>query len=84
MKSLGQLKRGEQGVIVSIAENQSLSQRLMALGLMPGVAVTVTQVAPLGDPITIQFGFSRLSLRRSEAAGVSIESSHSVKQGSVA
>jgi ferrous iron transport protein A len=81
VKSLGDLKRGQTGTIVEIAENQSLSQRLMALGLMPGVTVTVTQVAPLGDPITVKFGFSTLSLRRAEASVISIDS---VQSGSVA
>ena len=44
----------------------------MAMGLLPGAHVSVVRVAPLGDPITIESGGSQLSLRRHDAAHVTI------------
>jgi len=50
-----------------------VSQRLLAMGLLPGTDVAVVQVAPLGDPVEIEFRGMRLSLRRADAAAVDVE-----------
>ncbi len=50
--------------------DNAASQRLMTLGLLPGIDVRVVQLAPLGDPIAIEFEGRRVSLRKREAAGV--------------
>jgi ferrous iron transport protein A len=50
-----------------------VSQRLLAMGLLPGTEVAVVQVAPLGDPVEIEFRGMRLSLRRADAAAVDVE-----------
>ncbi|CAA0124912.1 Fe(2+) transport protein A [BD1-7 clade bacterium] len=51
----------------------SVIQRLMTLGLTPGTPLSVTRVAPLGDPIEIAVRDFKLSLRRQEAAGIWVE-----------
>jgi ferrous iron transport protein A len=50
--------------------DNAVSQRLLTLGLLPGMDVKVVQHAPLGDPIAIEFEGRRVSLRKQEAAGV--------------
>jgi ferrous iron transport protein A len=45
----------------------------MELGLFEGEEIEVIAWAPLGDPIEIRLGDSRLSLRRLEAARVLVE-----------
>lgn len=40
------------------------------MGLLPGTAVRVVRVAPLGDPLELRLRDYSLSVRRSEAAGV--------------
>jgi ferrous iron transport protein A len=45
----------------------------MNLGLLPGMAVKVVQVAPLGDPIAIEFSCQQISIRRAEAAVIEVE-----------
>jgi ferrous iron transport protein A len=42
------------------------------MGLLPGAEVEVVQVAPLGDPVEIAFGGMRLSLRKADAAAVTV------------
>ena len=54
--------------IVRIGGPHGLSRRLLAMGFLPGAPVRVVQVAPLGDPLTIDLDGWRVSLRRSEAA----------------
>jgi ferrous iron transport protein A len=73
MPSLDQLRPGEHGRITALAGGDTLAQRLMEMGLFEGEEFEVVALAPLGDPIEIRLGDSRLSLRRSEAARVQVE-----------
>ncbi|HLW68425.1 MAG TPA: FeoA domain-containing protein [Gemmataceae bacterium] len=73
MATLDQLRAGEKGRIQAVAGELALVQRLLELGLLDGEEVQVLAIAPLGDPIEIGFGFSRVSLRRREAAGIQVE-----------
>jgi len=45
----------------------------MELGLVPGTAVEVVGVAPLGDPFELLVRGCSLSIRRGEAAEVAVE-----------
>ena len=46
---------------------------LMEMGFIPGETVVIDQVAPLGDPISIQVAGYHLSLRLNEAQKVIVE-----------
>jgi ferrous iron transport protein A len=50
-----------------------LKRRLMDMGVLVGVEVKVIKVAPMGDPLEVALKSYRLSLRRSEAQGISVE-----------
>jgi len=45
--------------IQAIGGDRGVAQRLFALGLLPGTALKVVRLAPLGDPITVQAGAAR-------------------------
>ncbi len=47
--------------------------KLLAMGLTPGVAVTVVRIAPLGDPIQIRLRGYTLSLRKKECQQIEVE-----------
>jgi len=47
--------------------------RLLTMGLTPGTPLTVTRVAPLGDPIEIEVRGYSLSLRKAEAEVLKVE-----------
>jgi Fe2+ transport system protein FeoA len=71
MKStLDQLRVGDRAVVESVGGAPALMQRLLELGMIDGEEIEVLALAPLGDPIEIRCGASRLSLRRREAATV--------------
>jgi ferrous iron transport protein A len=72
MPSLDQLRPGRSGRIASLVGDDALVQRLMEMGLFEGEEIEVIAFAPLGDPIEIRLGDSRLSLRRTEAARILI------------
>ena len=69
---LDQIQRGGRFRVLPVnAEKASLAQ-LMALGLVPGVEVRLTHRAPLLDPLAIEFGGCHVSLRREDAAQVTV------------
>jgi ferrous iron transport protein A len=51
---------------------RSFRRRLIEMGLVPGTAVTVVNVAPLGDPLEIEVRHSRISIRKNEAALIQV------------
>lgn len=48
-------------------------RKLLSLGLTPGMELSVIRVAPMGDPVEIRVRGFALSLRRDEAATLSVE-----------
>jgi ferrous iron transport protein A len=71
MRKLSALKMGESGVIHSF-ENDDIFLKLMEMGCIPGEIITVEQIAPLGDPISISVAGYQLSLRINEADSIFI------------
>ena len=72
MTTLDQLRPGQRAEVLSVAGDPGLVQRLYELGLFEGERVELVALAPLGDPIEIRLGNSRLSLRKAEAAGITV------------
>ena len=73
MSDLASIKAGASAAVARIEGTDDIAMRLMEMGLTPGVAVQVISTAPLGDPIEVEVRGYRLSLRRSEAARVMLE-----------
>ncbi len=73
-RTLDTLVPGESGVVVRLVGDPAIARRLMELGLTPGTAVEVVRRAPLGDPVELRLREIHLSIRRSEAAHIHVES----------
>jgi Fe2+ transport system protein FeoA len=71
--TLDQLKAGESAEIAQVRLGGPAAVRLMEMGLFEGVRVTLLRRAPLGDPLELQVGDYRLSLRSAEAAQVELK-----------
>ena len=72
MTTLSQLEVGQTAEVLEISGIDAVSMRLMELGMLPGVVIEMIGQAPLGDPVEVGLGSSRVSLRRSEADRVQI------------
>ena len=72
MKRLSEIKPGKLVRIYSF-ETNDLFLKLMEMGCVPGEHVKVEQVAPLGDPISINVAGYSLSLRLNEARTIFVE-----------
>ncbi|MBL8865428.1 MAG: ferrous iron transport protein A [Planctomycetia bacterium] len=75
MPTLNDLRPGQSAVVEAIAGDPALVQRLYEFGLCEGETIEFLATAPLGDPIEIRTGNTRLSLRKSEAAGIQVRTS---------
>jgi Fe2+ transport system protein FeoA len=73
VKALSQLVPGERGVVAKVAGKGAVCRRLLDMGIVPGTAVKVEKFAPLGDPMEIKVKGFNLSLRKSEAETIQVE-----------
>lgn len=73
-KSLAGLPLGSSAVVRRVSSSgRAIARRLMELGLVPGTPVTVTRVAPLGDPLELRVRNYALSIRRTEALSIEVD-----------
>lgn len=70
--TLNDLKVGGEGVITAVNGGGELRLRLLDMGLIPGTAVKVIKIAPLGDPIEITLRGYELTIRREHAKKIDI------------
>ncbi len=71
---LGDLQPGDAARVLALAKgDRQYRERLLSFGLTPGTMFTVVRMAPMGDPIEIRVRGFALSLRRGEAAAVTVE-----------
>lgn len=69
---LSSINIGESARVDSF-DDEELSLKLLEMGCLPGVIVTVDQIAPLGCPVCIRFNNNnQLALRRSEADTITV------------
>lgn len=63
---------GKSLTIEHVGGQGGFRRRLLEMGLLPGTCVIVKSVAPLGDPIELLVRGACLSIRKEEAATVSV------------
>lgn len=71
--NLAKLAPGTRAKVISIGAIGPMRRRLMDMGVIPGEAIRVEKVAPLGDPIEVTIKSYNLSLRKKEAEGIAVE-----------
>lgn len=73
MPTLDQLDKGTTARIQHVQGEDAVAMRLMEMGVIDGESIQVIGFAPLGDPIECSLRGYRLTLRRSEALRVVVE-----------
>ena len=71
--TIDDLKIGRAGTIAQVGGEGALRLRFLDMGLIPGTRVTLRKVAPMGDPIQIQVRGYELTIRREDAAKITIK-----------
>jgi ferrous iron transport protein A len=75
---LSKLPLRSRAKVLRVGGQPGFRRRLMEFGLVPGTTVEVVRVAPLGDPVQLMVRGCRLSIRRAEAAEITVFSGEPV------
>jgi ferrous iron transport protein A len=70
--TLSDLVPGVVGIVKEFTDLE-MSVKLMEMGCLPGEEITVSRIAPLGDPIAINVSGYQLSLRKFEASTIILQ-----------
>lgn len=72
-QTLNSLSPGDRAVVNEINCEPEAKARLMEMGLLKGTPIRVVKFAPLGDPVEVELRGYHLSLRRAEAAAITVD-----------
>lgn len=79
-RSLADLKPGMVGIITHIEGKEMVRRRLLDMGFTQGTQVKVLKEAPLKDPVEFELRGYSLTLRKSEAEKIYIQSAEGENQ----
>ena len=71
MISLSELKIGERAEILEISDYE-LQVPLMSVGVIPGETFVVSEIAPFGDPVALDFGGTKIAIRKSHLSAIKV------------
>ena len=73
MKTLKDVKVGENAVVVRLHGEGAVKRRIRDMGLTRGTEVHVRKVAPLGDPMELTVRGYELSVRKADAEMIEVQ-----------
>jgi ferrous iron transport protein B len=79
--TLDHLRVGESARVTAVGGQGALRQHILDMGVIPGSVVTLTKLAPLGDPMELKVHGYALSLRKADAARIEVEPASAEKPG---
>lgn len=73
MKTLKDVATGDSAEVIKLHGEGAVKRRIMDMGIVKGIEVTVRKVAPLGDPIEVNVRGYELSLRKEDAGRIEVK-----------
>ena len=71
---LSDLSKGQVAKVLGLHnENPAVKRRLLDMGITTGVNIIITNIAPMGDPISIKLRDYKLCIRKADMAEIDIE-----------
>lgn len=70
--NVAQLLPGESGIVDTVGGEGALHRHLLDMGITPGVRITLQKTAPMGDPLEIHLRGYALTLRKDDAAKITL------------
>ena len=70
--TLNQLPIGQEAIITAVGGQGELRCRFLDMGIIPKTRVRMQKVAPMGDPMEIRLRGYELTIRREDAAKITI------------
>ena len=73
MKTLKDVKGGQNATVVKLHGEGAVKRRIMDMGITRGVEIHVRKVAPLGDPMELNVRGYELSVRKADAEMIEVQ-----------
>ena len=73
MKTLKDVKVGQNATVVKLHGAGAVKRRIMDMGITRGVEIHVRKVAPLGDPMELNVRGYELSVRKADAEMIEVQ-----------
>ncbi len=71
---ISELNRGDTGMVTGYEKGERIyRQKLLRMGLVKGCSFKVVRKAPMGDPVELEIGSHKLTLRKQEADVLLVE-----------
>lgn len=71
---ISEMKQGESGLVTGYEKGERVyRQKLLRMGLVRGCLFRIVRKAPMGDPVELEIGSHRLTLRKQEADVLLVE-----------
>lgn len=80
--SAADLRRGEEGIILTVIGEEAFRQRLASMGVMAGTVIATPDTSIFGDPRTYIVRGYQLSMRTTEAAMILLQTDELLEQHS--
>ncbi|MBR4360072.1 MAG: ferrous iron transport protein B [Clostridia bacterium] len=78
--TLKDVKPGQSAIVDQVGGEGALRQHFLDMGMIPGVEVTVTKLAPMGDPMEMRIHGYELTLRLADADKIRVTPMPSLRQ----
>jgi ferrous iron transport protein A len=71
---IGEMEVGESGTVTGFEPGgREYRHKLLRMGIIRGCTFVLVRKAPLGDPVELEVGHNRITLRKSEADVLMVE-----------
>ena len=70
--TIAELKPGQSALVSRVGGEGALRQHFLDMGVIPGAALTVVKLAPMGDPMELRIHGYELTLRLDDAARIEV------------
>ena len=71
--TIADLKPGQSARVVTVGGEGALRQHFLDMGVIPGAALTLVKLAPMGDPMELRIHGYELTLRLADAARIGVD-----------
>ncbi len=71
--TVDKLKPGQKGVVVALSGQGAVRRHIIDMGVTPDAVIIMRKAAPMGDPLEINVRGYELSIRKSDAQYISVE-----------
>lgn len=79
--TLDELEVGKDAIIEEVnCKSPSLRKHILDMGLTPNTEVTLVKIAPMGDPLELRVRGYELTLRKADAANISLKDIHNAHE----